>query len=278
MGYYTGVFYSRSLDVDTSISVILPNDSRKHWGVEKIKEGIVPSDKPKTLILLHGLGDGHLAWFARTSILRYAEEYDVAVLMPEVARSWYQDMVYGRKYFEYITQELPEYAASTFNISTAPEDLMIAGLSMGGYGTLKCGLTYPDRYCGLGIFSSGWDAGRLVYKGIGSDSFDMTETFKDRHAMWGDAETIPDYADIPTLIKKAKIPDSLKIYTACGTEDFLYPDHLRLKQMLTDAGIPFTDTELPGEHEWAVWDRVIPLFLDYMIRGNRPAEKLRQLS
>ena len=84
MGVYNGSFYSKSMNMDTSIGIILPHDSRKHLGVEPLHPGITPSDKPRTLILLHGLSDNWAAWMHRTSILRYAELYDIAVLAPEV--------------------------------------------------------------------------------------------------------------------------------------------------------------------------------------------------
>lgn len=275
MGYYSGTFYSKILEMDTQLGVILPQDSRKHNGVEPIKEGVVPSAVPKTLILLHGLGDNYLAWAARTSILRYAEEYDVAVLMPEVARSFYQDMKYGRRYFRYITEELTEYASSVFHISVKPEDLMIAGLSMGGYGALRCGLTYPEKYCGVGVFSSAWNIQKLLMDGeLGSESFGREEIDRDCMAIWGNREKISPEADILRLMDQAEIPASLRLYTLCGTEDFLYEDHQELKKALSARRIPFADTELPGCHEWAVWDRGIQLLLDYFIRGRIPAEKL----
>ena len=154
MGFYNGSFYAKSLNMDTSIGVILPHDSRKHLGVEPLHAGITPSEKPKTLILLHGLSDNWAAWMHRTSLLRYAESFDIAVLAPEVQRSFYMDMRNGPAYYTYITEELPELAAKQFNISVAPEDLMIAGLSMGGYGALACGLSHPERFMGIGAFSS----------------------------------------------------------------------------------------------------------------------------
>ena len=121
----------RATSVSYTHLVILPHDSRKHLGVEPLHAGITPSEKPKTLILLHGLSDNWAAWMHRTSLLRYAESFDIAVLAPEVQRSFYMDMRNGPAYYTYITEELPELAAKQFNISVAPEDLMIAGLSMG---------------------------------------------------------------------------------------------------------------------------------------------------
>ncbi|MDD3337562.1 MAG: alpha/beta hydrolase family protein [Lachnospiraceae bacterium] len=275
MGYYSGTFFSRVLDMDTQLGVILPQDSRKHNGVELIKEGVEPSAKPKTLILLHGLGDNYLAWQARTSILRYAEEYDVAVLMPEVARSFYTDMASGRKYFTYITEELPKYAASVFNLSVSPEDLMIAGLSMGGYGALKCGLTYPERYLGVGVFSSAWDIKKILMdENALTNAFDHDEVRKDRDAIMGREQEVPEESDINKLFEKiTEKKGHPKFYQVCGTEDFLYSQNQELKEKFVQSGLDFVYSEMPGCHEWAVWDRAIQYLLDYFIRGNKPADK-----
>lgn len=277
MGYLSGSFFSKTLEMDTQLGVILPQDSRKHHGYETIKDRIIPSEVPKTIIMLHGLGDNYLAWATRTSILRYAEEYDVAVLMPEVTRSFYQDMKYGRDYFRYITEELPELASSLFHISVEPEDLMIAGLSMGGYGALRCGLTYPERYCGVGVFSSAHDIERLyMRKGFEGTSFAQAEIEKDKVSMWGNEEHIPENSNIYHLLesyeKKQRKP---KFYLGCGTEDFLYEDYKDLLKIFDAHKIPYESTEMPGIHEWAVWDRLIQRALDYFVRGTIPEKKLK---
>lgn len=277
MGYCSGSFFSKVLEMDTQIGVILPQDSRKHNGVEDIKEHIIPRAVPKTIIMLHGLGDNYLAWATRTSILRYAEEYDVAVLMPEVARSFYQDMELGRDYFKYITDELPELASRLFHISVEPEDLMIAGLSMGGYGALRCGLTYPERYCGVGVFSSAHDIERLYMKnGFEGTSFAPKELNKDRIAMWGNSEHVPENANIYQLLEHyKKAVKKPKLYVGCGTEDFLYDDYTKLLKTLDEYEISYASTELPGIHEWAVWDRLVQRALDYFVRGTIPEKKLK---
>ena len=151
---FTGAVFSETLMMDTTLSVILPQDSRWHRGISQVADGVRVREKPRTLILLHGLSDNWVAWPHRSRILCHAELYDVAVLMPEVQRSFYQDMTYGEAYFTYIMEELPALATRMFHLSTEPEDLMICGLSMGGYGALKCGLTHPECYRAVGAFSS----------------------------------------------------------------------------------------------------------------------------
>ena len=49
------------------------------------------------LWLLHGLSDDHTIWQRRTSIERYVEALNLAVVMPAVDRSFYTDMAQGNR-------------------------------------------------------------------------------------------------------------------------------------------------------------------------------------
>ena len=62
-------FYSEVLGRSTHMDAILPGKSSSpHW---------------KTLYLLHGMTDDHRTWQRRTSVERYAEERELAVIMPD---------------------------------------------------------------------------------------------------------------------------------------------------------------------------------------------------
>ncbi len=78
-------FFSESLKLSTAMDVILPLAG---WS------GAAPAlgDGHPTLYLLHGLSDDHTIWQRRTSIERYVDRLDLAVVMPAVQRSYYTDM------------------------------------------------------------------------------------------------------------------------------------------------------------------------------------------
>ena len=62
-----------------------------------------------------------------------------------------------------MTEELPTRMKEWFPISDNPADTFIAGLSMGGYGALKIGLTYPERYGGNWHFFCGNHSERALW-------------------------------------------------------------------------------------------------------------------
>ena len=66
-------FHSDALMMQVSAHVILPERATTMIGMEANGESTF-----KTLYLLHGLSDDHSIWMRRTSIERYASEYNIA--------------------------------------------------------------------------------------------------------------------------------------------------------------------------------------------------------
>lgn len=268
MAFFEGTIYSRTLHMDTQLGVILPQDSRPHHE-GALKNGLTPRKIPRTVILLHGLTDSASVWWRRTSIERYAEEYDIAVIMPEVYKSFYQDMEYGEHYFSYITEELPQLCKDLFQISMNPEDLMIAGLSMGGYGALRCALTYPERYYACGAFSSGCDIQAMVkHPGKELEMGPARGFDRSAKAIFGENLDIPDNSDLFWLADHlGDQAGQVKLYMTCGRQDPLYEANQRLKNVLAASNLgEFHYEDWDGNHEWGYWDVAIQRFFEIFCR------------
>ena len=128
----------------TAFQVILPEP-----GCGRVDD----TGKYPVLWLLHGASDDHTNWMRYTSIERYVNNAGIAAVFPSVDNSFYTN-VDGGRYFDFVTEELPEICTGMFPISKEPKSNFIAGMSMGGYGTMKIGFTHPERYAAMGIFSS----------------------------------------------------------------------------------------------------------------------------
>ncbi len=262
MAFFDGVLYSKTLQIDTRLAVILPQDSRETRVDAPAQR---TTDTPqRTLILLHGLSDNAAAWWMRTSIIRYAEAHGIAVLMPQGEKSFYHDMVFGDDYFSYLTEELPQLAEQMFGLSTAPENLMIAGLSMGGYGALRCALTYPERYRACAAFSSACDI-----RQISEHTEVIEQTKKIRHnfaAIFGSPVQVPDSSDLFALARRnAERLKHLQLYMACGRQDFLYDANVRFAEHMRNTPLSrFLFEEWDGVHEWGFWDTAIHKALNWI--------------
>jgi S-formylglutathione hydrolase FrmB len=210
------------------------------------------------------LSDNYSSWERKTSIERYAKEYEIAVVMPEVHRSFYTDMAVGYPYWTFLSQELPKMMEYYFPLSKERENRFVAGLSMGGYGAMKWALSCPDQFSYAASLSGAVD---LFYQYQTSKGAPEMEVLRpEMENIFGDLDCFEGTAnDLFTLMKGAKAMDLMpNLYIMCGTEDFLYPSHLHFLEGLKDQGVEAKVFEEPGIHSWDFWDRNIQKVLAWL--------------
>jgi putative tributyrin esterase len=249
-------FFSNSLGFRSTVNIILPQRSPA-----EIKQS--SQAKFRTLYLLHGYSDDHTAWQRWTSIERYVEGLNLAVVMPAVQLSFYTDMVHGGKYFTYITEELPALLHDIFPLSSDREDTFVAGLSMGGYGAFKLALSRPDLYSAAASLSGAVDICQEVTNiEIANDPpflQSMLNIFGDLQSVVGSDN------DLFALAKKtAASKEKPRLYQCCGTEDFLYKGNISFRDFIRSLPVDYTYEEGPGEHSWKFWDLYIQKVLDWL--------------
>ena len=227
-------FYAQTLDQEVCVNIILPEN--------KDLSGF------KTLWLLHGLSNNHNGWMRSTAVERYAKEHDLAVVMPCVDRSWYTDTAYGKKYFSFLTEELPELVSQFFKgYSSAREDNLIIGLSMGGYGALKAALTCPEKYGFCASLSGSLDITRK----------NRPYRIEEWRSIFGyDLQSAEELAgtkhDLFALARSGK--DFPYLYLWCGEEDSLIDINRQFSAHLSALEIPHAFHSSEGDHTWKWWD------------------------
>ena len=238
-------FFSDVLGLSTSMTVLLPQRTSGQIGLAGAARGAAEGAGHPTLYLLHGLSDDDTIWLRRTSVERYAAPLGLAVVMPQVHRSFYADEVHGNRYWTFLSEELPEIVASFFRVSPRREDTFVAGLSMGGYGALKWALRHPDRFAAAASLSGALDlaARRRSTRHPGL----LGNVFGD-----GPVEGTPD--DLLWLLGRADVAVLPPLYVACGTEDELLADNEAFRAACAARGVPVTVDLGPGAHEWGYWD------------------------
>lgn len=260
---------SKSLGMCTSVSVLVPQSR---------PEG--EFDGYPVLYLLHGMQGDHTDWIRRTNIERYAAEKNLAVIMPSVLNSGYANMAHGQKWYDYVAKELPEFMKAMLPITRDPKKTYIAGLSMGGRGSMMIGLQNPERYAAVGVLSAGR---RFVRKELETgpampqmprESFSLNPAFQPaplNEAIYGSAKAkelieIEDqlFQKVEEELKKgARMP---RFFHATGTEDPLYPGVQEARAFFeAHPQIDYTYKEGPGTHNWAFWDTYIQEFLSWLL-------------
>lgn len=249
-------FFSEVLGISTSMCVILPQNTRSQIGMS----GSEKKEKYPTLYLLHGLSDDHTIWQRRTSIERYVSDMGIAVVMPNVGRSFYTDMKHGYKYFTFISEELPEIARQFFPLSDKREDNFAAGLSMGGYGAFKLALRCRDKYAAAASLSGAVDMASRVKSNEIQDTTELENIFGDLNSIKNSEN---DLFYLAKNVTAANGPNP-KLYQCCGTEDFLYEDNIKFKNFIEKTNLDYTYEESPGVHEWKYWDDQIQKVLKWL--------------
>ncbi len=251
-------FHSDVLGMASTMNVILPQSSATQIGMA----GVASDGDFPCLYLLHGLSDDHTMWARRTSIERYVSALGLAVVMPCVNRSFYTNMVSGSRYWDFVTEEVPSVAQSMFRISDGRKDRFVAGLSMGGYGSFKMGLSLPDRFAAAASLSGSLD---MVHRAKQDEDGGFGE---ERRLVFGDPQGMAG-SEHDLMAVAADLAGGKKevpfLYQWCGTEDFLYEDNQRFVQHAEDVGLDVMYEEGPGDHQWKYWDQQIVRFLDLLV-------------
>lgn len=214
------------------------------------------------LYLLHGL-TGHFSnWTDKTKLVEYASRHKFIIVMPEGADGWYSDSVSvpNDKYESYIIKELIPEIERKYRAIPDREHRMIAGLSMGGYGSLKFGLKYPEMFSLIGSFSGALGAVNWTEKTAGpvARSIDLVFGL--------DMEGANRRSNDIFKMARELTPDTIKalpyVYMSCGTEDFLIANNRDFLGILNERKVPHEYREHPGIHDWIFWDDQVREFLD----------------
>ena len=269
MGFFRGDIYSYALDKMTPIHIYLPYDDNRRFLVNKPQH---------TVILLHGLEGNYSYWNRYTSVERYAQSKNLALIMPDADMSMYADMHCGQRYGEYIGQELPELLKNMFQLNMDREHLSIAGLSMGGYGAVKAALQHPETFGRCASFS-----GALMLGSTGH--LDILRKWKDpgRKETYTEMEEIErsmyygakgaygenftyhpenDLLHLADQLIKSGTPPPKFLFT-CGSEDFLFQINRQYTETFLQLGIGNSFHTWPGAHNWLFWEESIRDYIDF---------------
>ena len=249
-------FFSDTLAMSVSMTVILPQRTTAQIGMT----GVERPGEPPVLYLLHGLSDDDTIWARRTSIERYVAPLGLAVVMPQVHRSFYSDEVHGLPYWTFLTEELPAVVGDFFRVSRRREDTFVAGLSMGGYGAMKWALRRPETFAAAASLSGALDVAALQFRA------DLRSDVDDR--VFGNRSVTGTSEDLFAVLDAADPEVAPLLSLRCGTGDALIESNRRFAEALFDKGFGCETDFGPGTHDWAYWDDQIQAVLDWLPLGE----------
>lgn len=230
--------------------------------------------------LLHGYTDDNTGWLQFGEINRLADEAiadgtipPMIIVMPNADSSWYINSYDGKeKYEDFFIKEFMPTIEKTYRIKAEKRYRGIAGLSMGGYGTLIYSLKYPQLFSAAAPLSAAvFDDNTLVqtpddrYEQIFGQLYGRGLRGNDRlNKAWYDNSVLK--------IVETKPADDLKkvrYWIDCGDDDFLTKGNSLLHIALVDKGVPHEFRVRDGAHTWTYWRTGIIPALAFIGNGFR---------
>ncbi|MCR5672160.1 MAG: acetylesterase [Lachnospiraceae bacterium] len=245
-------YLSKALFREVPVYVILPVD---RFDADTNRYIAKEDHKYKTLYLLHGLLGNYTDWVSQTRIQKWAEEKDLAVVMPSGDNSFYfRSRTPWNDYESFIGEELVTITRKMFPLSDKREDTFIAGLSMGGYGAIRNGTVYSETFSHIAGLSSAIH----IFEDTSEEAdIGLFDNFKEA----AKTDLDPRIAVKDMLGQKRSIP---KYYLSCGTKDDLMDVNTAFRDYLVSNGIDVTWDEEDHGHEWDFWDSQIKKVLDWL--------------
>ncbi|MDE3136123.1 MAG: esterase family protein [Acidobacteriota bacterium] len=248
-----------------SFNLILPRDYASHQGNFPV------------LYLLHGYAGNYTDWVRLTGIARYACAYEEIIVMPDAENGWYVNNYAdpSMQWESYVIDDLIPYVDSHYRTVAERGGRAIAGLSMGGYGALYLGLKYRNLFSAVASLSGVVASAELarrdpeVWKMIGEKMPKMKKTLLDD---FGPLSNPARKREDPFRLIRALAPQERPaLFFAIGESDPFLQENRKFAALLSSLKIPYRYREVPGGHEWKVWDEEIQpvLALEAPIIGAR---------
>jgi enterochelin esterase-like enzyme len=230
--------------------------------------------------LLHGYTDDESGWIqygevslAADGAIASREIPPMIIVMPDGGVAWYiNDYKNGVRFEDMFVKEFIPHIDASYRTRTDRAFRGVAGLSMGGWGTLAYSLRHPDLFAACAAFSAAvWTE---------EDVTEMKQEDYDRvvgpvfgPGLAGKARLTPHFrAHNPLDLIRTLPEESLKkvrYYIDCGDDDFLIRGNCMLHLALVDRKIPHEFRVRDGAHTWDYWRTGIVDGLKFIGRSFR---------
>lgn len=236
--------------------------------------GTSSRDYPVTY-LLHGYSDNDMGWMQFGEVNMIADESiatreipPMIIVMPDGGVSFYiNNFDNSVRYEDFFMQEFIPYIEKNYRVRTEKRYRGIAGLSMGGFGTLNFALKYPDKFASCVAFSAAIFSEESMMatdeKGWGWIMASLYGPYQEGAARLTEHYRKNNPFDV-TKTKGKEAYNNLRIMLDCGDDDFLTDDNCRLHIHLNKLGVKHEFRMRDGAHTWTYWRTGLPAGLKFI--------------
>lgn len=231
------------------------------------------------LYLLHGAGDNHTSWeqfgevrhIANKSIAEGAAT-PMIIVMPDLHEGYFNELDnswYGEDFF---FKELIPYIEKNWRVKTDKQYRAVAGLSMGGGGSIGYALRHPDMFsavCPLSAAPGPKDYKEFInriHQRIGQERSNRQ------------SKKVLDSAYIETNLSEKLLSlkgeqlekvRRLKWYFDCGDDDHLSIHLGTVREVMDKQKINHEYRIRDGRHNWEYWRGSLPEVLKFISKSFR---------
>ena len=214
--------------------------------------------------LLHGYTDDDTGWLQFGEINRLADKAiadgtipPMVIVMPDGGVSFYMNAYDGKeKYEDFFVNEFMPKIEGMYKIKAQKRFRGIAGLSMGGFGSLNYALKYPDLFTAVAPLSAAvWDDNAI--ETTPNENWDRTLGQLFGKNLKGKERLTKTWYDNSALkmveTKSAEDLKKVRYWIDCGDDDFLTKGNCLLHVAMTEKKVPHEFRMREGGHTWDYW-------------------------
>jgi enterochelin esterase-like enzyme len=260
------------LGYEVHYSIYLPPDyaiSGKHYPV---------------VYLLHGYKGDHISWIKQGKInkimdkgISKGEIEPMILIIPDGKYYWYIDDYQNKaRYEDFMFDEFLPFIETTYKTISDKEHRAVAGLSMGGYGSLVWAMHHPDKFS----YCVALSAAMFTKEGLVSMN---DQLYKYMSMLYGAPEAKGNDRITKHFIENSPIEmvqtnsidalKSVKWFFECGNQDQLSAVNKKLDEIMSQRNIEHIYHARDGKHDWKFWREGIYQGLKFTSEGLAKSEK-----
>lgn len=232
--------------------------------------------KYPVLYLLHGLWGNNNDWTdsKRGDLKAIADKYfnahpnqKMIIVCPDAGNGWYVNREDGSSLYEdFFFNELIPDVEKKYRCKTDKKNRFIAGLSMGGYGSVVYALRHPELFAACCSMSPALltdkefsDMPDKLYKsefqGVFGDSLKGSSRITSSWKKYSPHHLIGSYV--------SNNQNAVRFRIDCGKSDPLLSGTSVFHDKMTKLGIEHEFIVRPGVHDWKYWQTALPGALEF---------------
>ena len=224
-------------------------EATSRTGPEAFANGGLVENLP-LVTLLHGVYGSSWAWSQTGGAHRTALQMILDGEIPPMVLAMPSDGLWGdgsgylphdgKNFEKWIVDDVPMAVMEHIQTVGASSPRFISGLSMGGFGALRLGIKYAERYRAVSAHSSITDLQQMELF-VEEPLAHYLQQDTSENSVWG-------------MVQKSngKVPP---LRFDCGTEDRLIAHNRQLHEQLSAAQVEHIYEEFEGGHEWPYWQK-----------------------